>query len=290
MHRQLRLTTWLYLSPLHLLLLAILTVPSFYVFWLSLNQSSYGSGLTWVGLDNYRAVFADGYFWRAAVNTFFVVNGIVYVELVVALALAMLFISGVPFRGLMFALVLMPYAISEVVAVLVWKMLMDPSLGGIARTLEAIGFGSLNWSASPTIGLTLVGVINIWTHLPFSFLMIYAGLLAIDSSLYEAAHIDGATRWQRFRHITLPLLVPTLLIALIFRLIFAFRMFSEVWLLTKGGPARMSEVLAVYLYQHGFRYGDFGIASATGWMMVLGSLLLASVFLFAMQRSMRGAS
>jgi multiple sugar transport system permease protein len=290
MHRQLRLTTWLYLSPLHLLLLAILTAPSLYVFWLSLNQSSYGSGLTWVGLDNYRAVFADGYFWRAAVNTFFVVNGIVYVELVVALALAMLFISGVPFRGLMFALVLMPYAISEVVAVLVWKMLMDPSLGGIARTLEAIGFGSLNWSASPTIGLTLVGVINIWTHLPFSFLMIYAGLLAIDSSLYEAAHIDGATRWQRFRHITLPLLVPTLLIALIFRLIFAFRMFSEVWLLTKGGPARMSEVLAVYLYQHGFRYGDFGIASATGWMMVLGSLLLASVFLFAMQRSMRGAS
>ena len=206
MHRQLRLTTWLYLSPLHLLLLAILTAPSLYVFWLSLNQSSYGSGLTWVGLDNYRAVFADGYFWRAAVNTFFVVNGIVYVELVVALALAMLFISGVPFRGLMFALVLMPYAISEVVAVLVWKMLMDPSLGGIARTLEAIGFGSLNWSASPTIGLTLVGVINIWTHLPFSFLMIYAGLLAIDSSLYEAAHIDGATRWQRFRHITLPLL------------------------------------------------------------------------------------
>ena len=290
MHRQLRLTTWLYLSPLHLLLLAILTAPSLYVFWLSLNQSSYGSGLTWVGLDNYRAVFADGYFWRAAVNTFFVVNGIVYVELVVALALAMLFISGVPFRGLMFALVLMPYAISEVVAVLVWKMLMDPSLGGIARTLEAIGFGSLNWSASPTIGLTLVGVINIWTHLPFSFLMIYAGLLAIDSSLYEAAHIDGATRWQRFRHITLPLLVPTLLIALIFRLIFAFRMFSVVWLLTKGGPARMSEVLAVYLYQHGFRYGDFGIASATGWMMVLGSLLLASVFLFAMQRSMRGAS
>ena len=290
MHRQLRLTTWLYLSPLHLLLLAILTAPSLYVFWLSLNQSSYGSGLTWVGLDNCRAVFADGYFWRAAVNTFFVVNGIVYVELVVALALAMLFISGVPFRGLMFALVLMPYAISEVVAVLVWKMLMDPSLGGIARTLEAIGFGSLNWSASPTIGLTLVGVINIWTHLPFSFLMIYAGLLAIDSSLYEAAHIDGATRWQRFRHITLPLLVPTLLIALIFRLIFAFRMFSEVWLLTKGGPARMSEVLAVYLYQHGFRYGDFGIASATGWMMVLGSLLLASVFLFAMQRSMRGAS
>ena len=289
MHSRPRPTTWLYLSPLHLLLLAILTLPSLYVFWLSLNESSYGTDLAWVGLDNYRTVFADGYFWRAAINTFFVVNGVVYVELVIGLALATLFVSGVPFRSVMFACILMPYAISEVVAVLVWKMMMDPSVGAIARTIESMGLGMVNWSASPTVGLTLVGVINIWTHLPFTFLMIYAGLLAIDPALYEAAHIDGATRWQRFTRITLPLLVPTLLITLIFRLIFAFRMFTEVWLLTKGGPARMSEVLAVYLYQHGFRYGDFGIASATGWLMVLGSLLLASVFLIAKQRSMRGA-
>lgn len=282
------LSTWFYLSPLHMLLLAILTIPSLYVLWLSLNQSSYGTSLTWVGLENYRAVFTDTYFWRAALNTFFVVNGVVYVELLLGLALAILFVSGVPLRGVMFACILMPYAISEVVAVLVWKMMMDPNVGAIARVIEDMGFGAVNWSASPAIGLLLVGVINIWTHLPFTFLMIYAGLLAIDTALYEAAHIDGATRWQRFLRITLPLLVPTLLITLIFRLIFAFRMFSEVWLLTKGGPARMSEVLAVYLYQHGFRYGDFGIASATGWLMVIGSLLLASVFLIAMQRGMRG--
>lgn len=288
MHIKPRLSTWLYLSPLHLLLLAILTVPSAYVLWLSLNESTYGSGLNFVGLENYRFVFDDPYFWRATINTFFVVNGVVYVELVIALALAMLFASGVPLRGLMFAIVLMPYAISEVVAVLVWKMMMDPNIGALARAIEDMGLGAVNWSASPTTGLVLVGVINIWTHLPFTFLLIYAGLLAIDGSLYEAAAIDGATRWQRFVRITLPLLVPTLLIALIFRLIFAIRMFSEVWLLTKGGPARLSEVLAVYLYQHGFRYGDFGIASATGWMMVLGSLLLASFYLMAMQRGMRG--
>ncbi|CAH1652157.1 MULTISPECIES: sugar ABC transporter permease [unclassified Chelatococcus] len=288
MHCQPRLTTWLYLSPLHFLLLAILTIPSIYVLWLSLNQSSYGTGLSWVGFQNYHAVFTDPYFWRASVNTFLVVSCVVLVELLIGLAVAMLFVTGVPFRGVMFACILMPYAISEVVAVLVWKMMMDPNIGAIARTIEEMGLGRVNWSASPTTGLVLVGVINIWTHLPFTFLMIYAGLLAIDGSLYEAAHIDGATRWQRFLRITLPLLVPTLLITLIFRLIFAFRMFSEVWLLTKGGPVRMSEVLAVYLYQHGFRYGDFGIAAATGWLMVIGSLLMASVFLFAMQRGMKG--
>ncbi|MCG8274317.1 sugar ABC transporter permease [Aquamicrobium sp. NLF2-7] len=248
MRSRLRLTTWLYLSPLHLLLLTMLTVPSLYVFWLSLNESSYGTGLTWVGLENYRAVFDDPYFWRAALNTFLVVNGVVYVELLFGLALAALFMSGVPFRGLMFACILMPYAISEVVAVLVWKMMMDPNIGAIARTIEEMGLGRVNWSASPTTGLVLVGVINIWTHLPFTFLMIYAGLLAIDGSLYEAARIDGASRWQRFLrthpaashpdasdHADIPadLRLPHVLRGLA---------------LTKGGPARLSEVLAVYLY------------------------------------------
>ncbi|MHB2166886.1 carbohydrate ABC transporter permease [Alsobacter sp. R-9] len=284
-----RPSTWLYLSPLHILLLLILTLPSLYVLWLSLNQSSYGTGLTWVGLENYRSVLSDPYFWRAGLNTLAVITGVVAVELLIGLGLATLFATPLPMKGVLFAIILMPYAISEVVAVLVWKMMMDPNVGIIARTLEDMGLGRLNWSVSPTTGLTLVGVINIWTHLPFTFLMIYAGVLSLDSSLYEAARIDGATRWQSFWRVTLPLLVPTLLITLIFRLIFAFRMFTEVWLLTKGGPARMSELLAVYLYQHGFRYGDFGVAAATGWLMVLGSLIIASGFLAAVQRSMKGA-
>jgi len=111
-------------------------------------------------------------------------------------------------------------------------------------------------------------------------------LLAIPRTLYEAAEVDGATAWQRLVKITLPLLVPTLLLAVIFRLVFAFRLFSEVWLLTKGGPARLTEVLAVYLYQGAFRYGDFGKAGAAGWIMVVGALLIASIYLWQMQRRM----
>ncbi len=281
-----RLSTYIFLTPVHALLLAVIALPSLYVLWLSLNVSSYGTALQFVGLANYVKVFTDPYFWRAALNTFLVVNGVVYLELLLGLGLAVMFASGVPFPKVIFACILMPYAVSEVVGVLVWKMLMDPNVGAIARTLEVMGFGLLNWSASPTVGLSLVGVISIWSHLPFTFLLLYAGLLAIPASLYEAARIDGASRWQMFVKISLPLLVPTILITMIFRLIFAFRLFSEVWLLTKGGPARMSEVLALYLYQHGFRYGDFGVASATGWVMVVGSLLLASLYLFEMQRRM----
>lgn len=278
-------STYLLLAPAHLLLLGVITVPSLYVFWLSLNDSSYGTGLTFVGLANYARLFEDAYFWQAALNTFITVNVIVYVEILLAVGLALLFVSGVPFPRLMFAIVLMPYAVSEVVGVLSWKILLDPGVGAISRTLELVGL-PVNWSVSPVQGLGIVSLISVWHNLPFTFLLVYSGMLAIPTSLYEAARIDGATAWQIFTRITLPLLVPTLLISVIFRLVFAFRLFSEVWLLTKGGPARLTEVLAVYLYQTGFRYGDFGGAAATGWVMVVGSLLIASLYLYEMQRRM----
>jgi len=280
------LSAWLLLAPMHLLLAAVIAVPSLWVLWLSLNESSYGTGLSFVGLDNYAKIFADPYFWRAAWNTFIVVNVVVYLEMALALGLALLFAGGLRYPRIMFAIVLVPYAISEVVSVLAWKILMDPGVGAISRTLETMGLGSFNWSVAPWQGLALVSLIAIWHNLPFTFLLLYAGLLAIPRTLYEAAEVDGATAWQRLVKITLPLLVPTLLLAVIFRLVFAFRLFSEVWLLTKGGPARLTEVLAVYLYQGAFRYGDFGKAGAAGWIMVVGALLIASIYLWQMQRRM----
>ena len=280
------LTAYFLLAPMHLLLLAVIAIPSLWVLWLSLNESSYGTGLTFVGLANYARIFADAYFWRAALNTFIVVNAVVYVEMALGLGLALLFTGGLRYPRLMFAVVLTPYAISEVVSVLSWKILMDPNVGAISRTLEAMGLGQFNWSVSPSQGLALVSIIAIWHNLPFTFLLLYAGVLAIPQSLYEAARVDGAGAWQCFKRITLPLLVPSLLLAVIFRLVFAFRLFSEVWLLTKGGPARLTEVLAVYLYQGAFRYGDFGRAGAAGWIMVVGALLIASVYLWQLQRRM----
>jgi multiple sugar transport system permease protein len=280
------LTAYFLLAPMHLLLMAVIAIPSLWVFWLSLNESSYGTGLTFVGLANYARIFADDYFWRAALNTFIVVNAVVYVEMALALGLALLFTGGLRYPRTMFAVVLTPYAISEVVSVLSWKILMDPNVGAISRTLEAMGLGQFNWSVSPSQGLALVSIIAIWHNLPFTFLLLYAGVLAIPQSLYEAARVDGAGAWQCFKRITLPLLVPSLLLAVIFRLVFAFRLFSEVWLLTKGGPARLTEVLAVYLYQGAFRYGDFGRAGAAGWIMVVGALLIASVYLWQLQRRM----
>ncbi len=284
--RRLNLPAVLMLVPTHLMLLVVIAAPSVYVLWLSLNESTYGSDLTFVGLDNYITVLTSPYFWRATVNTLIVVNAVVYIELVMAIGMAALFLGGVRYPKIMFAIVLMPYAISEVVGVLLWKIMLNPGSGVLARTIENLGFGMFNWSVSPPLALGVVTLISIWHHLPFTFLLVYAGMLAIPKSLYEASRIDGATSFQEFWRITLPLTIPAILIALIFRFVFAFRLFSEVWLLTGGGPARMTEVLALYLYQSAFRYGEFGTASATGWLMVVGSLLVASIYLWAMHRRM----
>ena len=164
---------------------------------------------------------------------------------------------------------------------------MDPNIGLIGRTIPLLGFSAFNWSVFPSHGLVLIGVISLWLHIPFTFILLYAGMLSIPETYYEAARIDGASGRQIFRRITLPLLAQTMLICMIFRLVFSFRMFSEAWLLTAGAPARTTEVLAVYLYRNAFSYGKFGLASATGWMMVIGALLVASFYLYKMHQKIK---
>jgi len=200
--------------------------------------------------------------------------------LALGLAIALLFAGGVPMRKVLISIVLAPYAISEVAAVVMWRFMLDPSVGMVSQTLAAFGLPTIEWAVIPSHGLAAVCALSVWLHLPFTFLILYAARLAIPADLYEAARIDGATPWQQFRYVTLPTLVPAILVAVLFRYIFAFRMFSEVWLITGGGPARSTEVLAVYLYQEAFRYNEFGLAAATGWLMVVASVVLATPYLY----------
>ena len=273
-------------TPVQLMVGGIIFLPALYVFWLSLNQSSFGQAASFVGLANYAKVLGDAYFWRALVNTVIVVAIVVHLELLIGLAMALFFASGIPFRAVMLAVVLAPYAVSEVSAVVMWRYLFEPDVGMMSQLLGFIGLPPIEWAVNPNHGLAMVSLLSIWLHLPFSFIIIYAARMSIPGDLYEAGAIDGATGWQAFRRITLPLLMPALLIAALFRYIFAFRLFSEVWLMTGGGPARTTEVLAVYLYLEAFRYNAFGSAAATGWLLVLASLLLALVYLRGLYREM----
>ena len=274
------------IAPAQLMLGLVIFVPAIYVVWLSFQQSTFGQNAVFVGTANYAKVISDPYFWRALVNTVIIVAVVVHVELVIGLGVALLFASGVPFRPIMLAIALAPYAVSEVSAVVMWRFLFDPDVGAATQFLRAIGLPIIEWSVNPSHGLFLVALLSIWLHLPFTFVILYSARLAIPGELYEAATVDGATPYQQFRRITLPLLMPAILIAMLFRYIFAFRLFSEVWLLTQGGPARTTEVLAVYLYLEAFRYNAFGVAAATGWLLVLASLVLAVWYLRRLYKEM----
>jgi multiple sugar transport system permease protein len=268
------------------LLLTAIVVPALYVIWLSLSTSTFGRAPSYVGLANYAKVLDDVYFWRALGNTVVIVAVVVHLELLIGLGMALLFASGLPMRGILLAAVFAPYAVSEVSAAIIWRYLFDPDVGPVSAGLRALGLPVLEWSIEPAHGLALIALLSIWLHLPFTFLILYAARLSIPRELYEAALIDRATPLQMFRKVTLPLLVPAMIVAALFRYIFVFRMFSEVWLMTQGGPARQTEVLAVYLYLEAFRFNAFGEAAATGWIMLAISLLLGAGYLWALRRDM----
>lgn len=275
------------IAPVHILILSVIVLPSLYVIWLSVSTSTFGQAPIFVGFANYLKVLADPAFRSALFNTVVLVVVAVHVEMAIGLGMALLFASGLPFRRFLLVAVLAPYAVSEVTAVVMWRFLFDPDAGPVTLALRAVNLPTLDWSFEPSHALVLIGLLTIWLHLPFTFVIIYAARLAIPGELYEAATVDGATRWQSFRRVTLPLLGPAILIALLFRYIFAFRLFSEAWLLTKGGPARSTEVVAIYLYQEAFSFNAFGPAAATAWIMVLASLLLAGLYVLVLRGSAR---
>lgn len=272
------------IAPAQLLIFTLLVIPGIFVLWLSLQSSTFGKAPAFVGLSNYAHVLADAYFWRALLNTVIIIVVVVHVELLLGLGIALLFASGVPAKRFLLAAILAPYAVSEVSAAVIWRFLFDIEAGPVNLALVGLGLPPLEWSINPTHGLLLISLLSIWLHLPFTFLILYAARLAIPGELYEAAKVDGANALQTFRRVTLPLLMPAILLAILFRYIFVFRIFSEVWLMTGGGPARTTEVVGVYLYLEGFRFNAFGAASATGWIMVLVSLLLGAGYLWALRR------
>lgn len=264
-----------------------LFVPAIYVFWLSLHSSTYGQAALFVGLANYAQILGDRVFWMAFWNTFWVVNAVVYGELILGLGLALL--MAAPLRGKAFVIagLIAPYAITEASAMTMWRSLLEPDVGLLSQALTALGLPQVDWAVDPVQALAVACVVAIWHHLPFTFLILYAALATVPRELHEAASIDGAGPLGRFWHVTVPIILPAVLVAVLFRTIFAVRLFSEVWLLTEGGPARMTEVLSIYLYRATFKYHEFGAAAATGVVMLMLSLAVASPYLWRLWRQMR---
>lgn len=283
---RLRLTHYLMIAPVQLMLIGVIFIPALYLIWLSLTDYTYGVDPNFVGLDNYIFIFTDPVFWRSAVNTLIIVNAVVLGELVIGLGLAVLMAGWVPGKRIIISMLLMPYAITEVTAVVMWRFMLEPDVGMIQWALTNIGMSEISWAIDRWDALFVISLLSIWLSLPFTFLILYSAVTTVPKDLSEAAVVDGANRFQNFIYITLPTITPAILVALMFRYIFALRLFSEVWLLTEGGPARLTEVLAVYLYRHGFRYQEFGVAAAAGWILTILSLITASYYLYQLYKRM----
>jgi ABC-type sugar transport system permease subunit len=272
------------LAPALAIILLVALYPLGYTLWLSFQQQVIKCpwlAQGWVGLANYRELLTSLRFWQALGNTFAFTLVSVSLELVLGLAAALVIYQAGRLTGLVRAGVLLPWAIPEVVAAVMWLFLVNPAFGLIPMGLRHLGLGenavvllARPWTAWATIIAT-----DVWKTTPFMALLLLAGLQTIPADLYEAAALDGASPWQSFRRITLPLLKPAILVALIFRTAQSFMIFGNIYTLTAGGPGTATETMAFLTYQAILNNMRFGYGSALSVMMFLGSLAFALLYL-----------
>jgi multiple sugar transport system permease protein len=172
-----------------------------------------------------------------------------------------------------------------VVVGVIWRLLLHPNFGAINGTLKQIGINTenLTWTAAPRLAFLAVIAVDVWQWTPFVFLVLLAGLQAIPQEPYEAALIDGSTRWQTFRHVTLPLLKPAILIVLLLRTMDLLRVFDQIFILTEGGPGFATEMISLYIYRTAFRFFDFGYAAAMSFVLLAVTNVVSVVYLKVLQ-------
>ncbi|QHN49591.1 ABC transporter permease subunit [Geobacillus stearothermophilus] len=234
-----------------------------------------------VGLKHYKDSFSDMRLWKALWNTTFFTVVSVAIELVLGLGIALLINKAFFGRGLVRATILIPWAIPTAVSALMWKFLYDGQNGIVAHYFETIGLVDRMGDLLTTEAGAMFAVIfaDVWKTTPYMALLLLAGLQTIPSSLYEAASIDGATKWQQFTQITLPLLKSSILVALLFRTLDAFRVFDLIYVLTGGGPANSTETISILAYKVMFSQTNFGAGSALAVVVFLCVAIISMIYI-----------
>lgn len=277
----------LLVSPLFLILAVVVAYPLLYAVWASFQffRLSRPDNIRFNGFDNYLSVLGDGGFRTALWHSFIYTFVAVPLELVLGMAIAMALVKLRVGRDLARTLIVIPMMLAPVVMGLMWKFMYNDQLGVINQMARALGLvqGTIPWLSSPDLALWSLIIVEIWATTPIMVILLGAGLTVIPDELYEAARIDGASSWQRFLNITLPLLQPIILVALLIRGMDAFRVFDLVYILTQGGPANSTDVLSYFLYRLNFVNLNVGQASA-GSMIMLVMLIIAGLVLIHLLR------
>lgn len=269
----------LFLAPAFLGFAVFFVWPAIRGLYLSFTDYNLLSAPNWVGFENYVAIASDPVFWNSlAVTVEYVVINIT-VQTIFALLLAVLlhrFTRSMAIRGV----VMLPYLIANVVVALVWFWLADYNLGLINSALDFIGFDRIGFFGNEALAMPTIALINVWRHLGYTALLIFAGLQAIPHDVYEAAEVDGASEWRVFWGVTLPLLRPVLAFVLVITVVGSFQIFDTIAVTTGGGPVNATQAINVYIYDRAFARFDFGYASA---LSVILMIILAVVALLQLR-------
>jgi len=276
-HRHAR---WLFPAPAVVLVAVIIVYPIAYTGWMSLHEwfASSLTGPRFIGAANYSKIFfGDPRFREAVVRTVYFTVVAVAAETLLGVAMALLFNREFWGRGLLRTLAILPMVATPTAIALVFVMMYHPTLGVANYLVSLVGLAPFRWTYSSDTALYALALVDVWQWTPLIMLIALAGLASLPRDPYEAAHLDGATPWQAFWHITLPLLRPTLVVAILFRAIDALKTFDIIFVMTQGGPANATETVNLLLFNQAFSYFNMGYAASMAvalFALVMGASLI----------------
>ena len=271
--------------PALVVVLAVILFPWVFTIWMSLNEWKVGSPTTFVGLANYIRLPNDPRFVEAVGHTLVYTALSVILPLIFGTARAVVFHQKFAGRGFLRGLFIMPMMATPVAIALVWTMMFHPQLGVLNYLLSLVGIPPQLWVFHPATVIPSLVLVETWQWTPLVMLIVLGGLAALPIEPYESAQIDGATFWQMFRYITLPLVAPFLFIAAMIRTIDAVKSFDIIFAITQGGPGSASETINLYLYSVAFIYYDLGYGSAIAVVFFILIVMLTGVLLYLRQRT-----
>jgi multiple sugar transport system permease protein len=294
--RRERVALLVFLAPAIAFCLIFYLYPIVYNVTMSLQHYTARSFVTgeapFVGLQNFARILSFSDFRTAALNTVVFSVGSIVFQFTIGLALALFFQRRFRLNGLLRALLLVPWLLPVIVSGAIWVRLFDLDYGVVNFALRSLGLVSepIPWLASAQWALVSVLIANIWIGIPFNMVILHGGLGAIPLGLYEAAAIDGADRWQRFRHITWPLLRPVTTVVLVLGIVYTLKVFDVIMTITRGGPGNASQTLNTWGYQLSFTRLDFGLGAAVGDILIVVSMMFGLIYLRSTYRQTREAA
>ena len=260
--------------PLAMVLSAVMLYPLAFSAWISLHDYRLTrlKNIQWRGLENYSFMLSEPAFQNAMKNTLIFVFGAVFLELVIGLALAILVRKMLRFQNFTRSVLLAPMFITPIAVGLMFRFLLNSQMGVITHYLDIIGI-TIDWFGTE-LALFSIILIDVWQWTPFMLLMFLAGLESLPKAPFEAARVDGAGAWLTFRHVTMPMLRPVIVVALIIRALDAFKVFEYVFAITRGGPGDATETIMYFIYKTGFRFFRMGEAAAAAFLLIAVTMVL----------------